>query len=223
VFVDAFDASPLITRAVIVLALVILPFAIWLAWTYDLKEQGVERTGGEAQPAQIALPWHRIAFPVTISVLMLTGSLAFFSLNSNAAALDSELVAVLPFRVNAGNDLEYLRNGMMEMLAARLNQSGGLHAADPATVLAAYARIAGGEQAVLPLSRAEQVAHEVGAGQLVTGSVVGTSAQLTVTATLVSLATGQSTSGSIQASASNLQRAASDLMTQLLETQKKTR
>ena len=217
------DASPWIPRAVIVLGLMILPFAVWLAWTYDLKEQGVERTGADARSSQMALPWHRIAFPVTISVLALTGSLAFFSLNSHASEADGGLVAVLPFRVNGSSDIEFLRNGMMEMLAAELNRGEQPHAADPATVIVAYEKISGGGRMVLPRADAEKVAREVGAGQMITGSVVGNPEQLTVTATLVAMATGQTVSRSVQTAVSGLPQATSALIEQLFEAQKKTR
>jgi TolB-like protein len=215
-------ASPWITRIVIVLGLMILPFAIWLAWTYDLKEQGVERTGQDPQTSQMALPWHRIAFPVTVSALALTGSLAFFSLNSHASEVDGGLVAVLPFRVNGSSDIEYLRNGMVEVLSAELNRGEQPHAADPATVIVAYEKISG-SHTVLPRADAEKVAREVGAGQLLTGSVVGNSEQLTVTATLVALATGQTVSGSVQTAVGGLPQATSALIAQLFEAQKKTR
>ncbi len=57
---------------------------------------------------------------------------------------DARVVAVLPFRV-AGADpaLQYLREGMVDLLAIKLTGEGGPRAADPRAVLSAWRRAGG--------------------------------------------------------------------------------
>jgi eukaryotic-like serine/threonine-protein kinase len=97
---------------------------------------------------------------------------------------DRAVVAVAPFRVaGADSSLGYLREGMVDLLAAKLSEMSGLRATDPRTLLAAWRRAAGragdlaGEDAI-------RVAAHVGAGRLIEGDVVGTRQQITINAVL---------------------------------------
>jgi DNA-binding SARP family transcriptional activator/tetratricopeptide (TPR) repeat protein len=98
---------------------------------------------------------------------------------------DPAVVAIMPFRV-AGADpsLGYLRQGMMDLLAARLTGEGGLRAAD----LHALQRALGGAgdtaDADLPAGAAARVARRIGAGLLLQGTVVGVPERLVITASL---------------------------------------
>jgi len=105
-------------------------------------------------------------------------------------ALDPNLVAVMPFRT-AGADpsLGYLREGMMDLLAAKLTGEGGPRAADPRTVLAAWRPVASADGADVSEERAAGVARTIGAGQLLLGSVVGSPSRLVLSATLTSAGT----------------------------------
>jgi tetratricopeptide (TPR) repeat protein len=100
--------------------------------------------------------------------------------------VNANLVAIVPFRVNgASPELNYLREGMIDLVAARLTGEAGARALDPRSVMAAWRRAGGTEQADLPESAALEVARRLGAGQLLLGGVVGTAGHLTLNATLV--------------------------------------
>jgi hypothetical protein len=214
VLADGFGASDRIFQIGVVVALMIFPFAVWLAWTYDLKPEGVEATGRAPEQTKLALPWHRVAMPITASVLILTGSLAFFSLSSGTGLHDENLVAVLPFRVSGTPDIEYLRNGAMELLAA--NMVANPRAADPGNVLSAYARVVIDAQRQATVKEAEHVARAVNAGNVIMGSVVGTAAHFTMNATLISFVSGRTTSATVQGSSDSLEVAVARLAEQLV-------
>ncbi len=109
----------------------------------------------------------------------------------SAATLDANLVAVMPFRtVGADPSLEYLREGMMELLAAKFTGEGGPRAADPSTVMAAWSRVASANDADLSEERAAGVARTIGAGQFLLGSVVGSPSHLVLSATVTHAGTG---------------------------------
>src|SRR3954447_26101965 len=79
-------------------------------------------------------------------------------------ALDPNLVAVLPFRVRgAAPALGYLREGMIDLVAARLTGEGGARATDPGSVMAAGRRAAGSEADDLPERDALGLARRLGA------------------------------------------------------------
>ena len=104
------------------------------------------------------------------------------------AALDPNLVAVVPFRVRgAAPALGYLREGMIDLVAARLTGEGGARAADPNTVMAAWRRAAGSESDDLPEGVVLELARRLGAGQLLLGGAVGTPDHLALNASLVAV------------------------------------
>ena len=101
--------------------------------------------------------------------------------------LDPNLVAIMPFRA-AGADpsLGYLREGMMDLLAAKLTGEGGPRAADPRTVMAAWRRVVSADDADATEEQAAGLARTIGAGQLLLGSVVGSPSHMVLSATLTS-------------------------------------
>ncbi|MEO8139227.1 MAG: serine/threonine-protein kinase, partial [Gemmatimonadota bacterium] len=108
------------------------------------------------------------------------------------AALDPKLVAVVPFRVKgAVPALGYLREGMIDLVAARLTDEGGARATDPGSVMAAWRRAVGSGPDDLPEGDALGLARRLGAGQLLLGGVVGTTDHLTLNASLLSVADGK--------------------------------
>ena len=110
---------------------------------------------------------------------------------ASAKNLDARVVAVLPFRV-AGADpsLGYLREGMVDLLAAKLTGAGGLRAAEPRTVLSAWRRAGGAADRELAETEAFTLSRNLGAGRLIQGSLVGSSRRLTLSASLLDVSKG---------------------------------
>lgn len=108
---------------------------------------------------------------------------------TSTPALDPNRIAVLPFRV-AGADSAYAE-GVAELVAAEFTGEGGPRAADMGTVLRAWQRAGGGARMPLPQTAAARLALQIGAGQLLTGSVVGVRGRLTLTALVVRVPDGQ--------------------------------
>jgi tetratricopeptide (TPR) repeat protein len=104
---------------------------------------------------------------------------------------DPAVVVVAPFRADvADSGLSYLREGLMDLLAAEFTGEVGPRAANPRTVMAAWARLSRrrGEPGE---STAADLARDLGARYLVLGSAVGTARLLTVSGTLLETATGR--------------------------------
>jgi serine/threonine-protein kinase len=116
---------------------------------------------------------------------------AYFWWPRQAAALDPDLVAVVPFRVQgAAPELGYLREGMIDLVAARLTSDGGVRAVDPRSLMAAWRQAAGAEAEDLPERDALGLARRLGAGRLLLGGVVGTPGQVALNASLVPIQGG---------------------------------
>ena len=108
-------------------------------------------------------------------------------------ALDQNMMAVVPFRVSTADPaLHYLREGMLDLLAAKLTGEGGMRATDPRQLLDAWRRAGGSEQSELPREDALLLARRLGAGRLLLGDVVGTPTRLVITASLLGSTSGDS-------------------------------
>ena len=81
---------------------------------------------------------------------------------------------MLPFRT-AGADpsVQYLRQGMVDLMQAKLTGEGGPRAADTRSVLAAVRDAGGGDAQDLSEEASAAVAKKVGAGRVLQGSIVG--------------------------------------------------
>lgn len=106
--------------------------------------------------------------------------------------LDPNVVAVLPFRV-AGADpsLQYLRQGMVDLLQTKLTGGGGPRAADARSVLAAMRDAGGTESEDLAEPALAGVARRVGAGRILQGSIVGPAEHVVLSATLLEMPGGR--------------------------------
>ena len=106
--------------------------------------------------------------------------------------LDPKLVAVVPFRVGgAAPALGYLREGMIDLVAARLTGQGGARAADPGSVMAAWRQAGGPAAGDLPSGAVLDLARRLGAAQVLVGSVVGTPDRVALSASLLPVQGGK--------------------------------
>jgi hypothetical protein len=87
--------------------------------------------------------------------------------------------------------VQYLRQGMVDLMQAKLTGEGGPRAADARSVLAAVRDAGGGADQDLDEQAVGVVARKVGAGRVLQGSIVGPADHLVVNASLVSVADGR--------------------------------
>ena len=131
---------------------------------------------------------------LAISVALAVALMAIWRPWSRGAGrvLNPRLVAVLPFRV-AGADpsVQYLRQGMLDLLQAKLTGEGGPRAADTRSVLAAFRDAGGTDAQDLPEDGVGGVARKIGAGRILQGSIVGPADHLVIAATLLEMPGGR--------------------------------
>ena len=124
---------------------------------------------------------------ISVGILVaVTAVIAILRGGTAPTDIDEDLVAILPFRVaGADSSLHYLREGLMDLLAAKLTGEGGPRAADPQSVMSAWRRGGGTETADIPQEAALALAANLGAGEVLTGGVVGSPAQVTINASII--------------------------------------
>jgi tetratricopeptide (TPR) repeat protein len=134
------------------------------------------------------------------------------------ATLDPNLVAVVPFRVRgAAPALSYLREGMIDLVAARLTGEGGARAADPSSVMTAWRQAAGSEAEDLPERAVVELAQRLGAGQLLVGGVVGTPDHVALNASLLPVPGGSPRADAkVEGAADSLPQLVDRLIAQLI-------
>lgn len=133
----------------------------------------------------------RIGIAAGVLVAVIAAGLVAMRARSGPA-LDADLVAVVPFQPPASAELRYLREGMMDLFAARLTgDAGSARAADPRAVLHALRRDGLADTGLVLRERALALAERVGAGQLLMGEITGTSSSLTLRATLLDVRDGR--------------------------------
>jgi serine/threonine-protein kinase len=95
----------------------------------------------------------------------------------------AETLAVLPFRTS-GPGMDFLSEGMMDLLATNLRGVGGISTVDPRAVVREWGRV--GKQGD-DLTRALEVGRDLDAGSVVMGSAVSTGGRVRVAADLYSI------------------------------------
>ncbi|NIN72431.1 MAG: hypothetical protein GTO46_11050 [Gemmatimonadetes bacterium] len=134
------------------------------------------------------------------------------------AGLDPDVVAVLPFRV-AGADpaIVYLREGMVDLLAAKLTGEGGPRAVDPRAAISAWNRAGGSSDADLTEAAALELARSLGAGRVLLGGLVGTAGHVILNASLLTVdADDRGVQASVEGSTDSLTALVDGLTAQLL-------
>jgi tetratricopeptide (TPR) repeat protein len=200
----ALDLPAWTMTLLVVLALFGFPLAVVLAWAFELTPEGVRRDPlrseapkTDAAPAVVAPAQVRRAgwFVMGILVAGTAGWYGVQRVGGGAAdddALSASAVAVLPFRV-AGADpaLAYLREGMVDLMAAKLTGDWGPHAVDPRTTLSAWRRAVPREEEDLTAESAAALGRSLGAARVLLGEVVSMPGRLIVTASLVDSRSGR--------------------------------
>ncbi len=132
-----------------------------------------------------------IALPALVLAVALARALWFSDVGTEAEVLDPEVVAVVPFRVTgSASEADFLGEGMVDLLAAKLTGEVGPRAVDPRTALSAWRRMTE-ESGDLSFDRTLAVARQLQAGQLLHGAVVSAPDRLVLSASLLLVRSGE--------------------------------
>ncbi len=127
-------------------------------------------------------------------------------------------VVVTPFRVTGADPaLEYLRDGMADMLSTRLADDTAARSVDAGAVLAAWRRAGITRSTELPRDSVVRLAARLGALRVVVGNIVGTPARLVMNATVLDVPSGEvAGQATVEGSADRLNELVDQLAARLL-------
>ena len=132
-------------------------------------------------------------------------------------AVDPNVVAVFPFRVGGADPaVEYLGEGMVDLLAAKLTGEGGPRAVDPRAVVSAWRRAVATD---VDFTEAEalEVARSLGAGRALLGGLVGNPNRIVLNASLIGVPGGRTgAQASVEGATDSLTTLVDQLTAQLL-------
>ena len=132
--------------------------------------------------------WRRsaiVAAAMAAIALVVAAGMNYLRRRAEARDIVPDRVAVFPFAVNAPAELQYLDEGMVDLLAGSLDGAGRLRVVDPKALLGHLEREARARgRRHLTTDEAATIARRFGAGLFVLGSVAGTRDTFEVTATL---------------------------------------
>ena len=138
---------------------------------------------------------------------------AFAIRGPSGPPVDDQVIAVFPFRVSSSDPaVGYLREGMQDLLSIKLTTDAGMRASDVRAVLTAMKREGGDD---LPPEKLAEIAADLGAGQVLSGEIVGTPGRLLIRASLTPLQ-GQGVQASVQGASDSVSHLVDLLAGQLL-------
>jgi TolB-like protein/Tfp pilus assembly protein PilF len=193
----ALGLPPWALTLVIVLLLIGFPFALVMAWLFDVTPGGVRRTeaaesGGQDDSAGSVAPAPRFrsrasGAAVAAATLILALAGAAFMMQEReqpeiaAAEAERELsIAVLPFTNQSSEpDSEYFSDGVTEAIQLRLNRIGNLRVTSITSVMTYRGSS----------KRMQEIATELGVDHVVEGSVRRVGDRVRISARLVEAAT----------------------------------
>jgi DNA-binding SARP family transcriptional activator/TolB-like protein len=131
----------------------------------------VPRSGGRRRPA--------LTYAIGLALVVVAGVTALTWRGWNRSAPAGRTVAVFPFAQRGSGALAFLREGMVDLLSAKLYGAAGIRALDPRAVLAA----ADSGPAPTPATL-DRIARRLGATWYISGDVVEIGGRLQVNAAL---------------------------------------
>lgn len=173
-------------RLLVVVTLVGFPVALVLAWVFELTPEGVRLATAEGRLVARFRP--RVIYAAGfVLVLVLIGASVFWirpRLLSGEVAPGADVIAVMPFRAS-GASVEAMSDGLVDLLSRNLDEVGAIRTVDPRTVLHRWQEHAGDGD--VPGDEVLQIARELSAGSVLTGSVVAAGGGVRITADLLAL------------------------------------
>ncbi|MEN8375662.1 MAG: hypothetical protein ABFS34_09460 [Gemmatimonadota bacterium] len=192
IILPALDYSDAALRPFLIGSLVGFPVVLLLAWLFDLTPEGVVLTARTAEGrGRIVVSASRLVAGLGAVALLVVGVIAVVGVlrpegAEGAVAEDARVIAVMPFRGAAEN---IMADGVMSLLSTNLDGIGSIRTIDPLLTLG---RLSEAEQTgVITEQRALEVGGLVGAGSVLTGSIVTGGSEVRLAATLVATEDGR--------------------------------
>jgi len=160
-------------QAVIITLLIGAPIVLIVSWIYELTTEGLKKTDSIDHEKSISIKTGKKINRLTITILSLAVVFLlvdkfYLSASAEVETERTESIAVFPFSIQGSPDIQYLKEGMVDLISSKLDAMPGLNATDPNIILS----IANSEglDNRNPVAAAE-AAEELGANRVILGSI----------------------------------------------------
>ena len=146
-------------------------------------------------PVSASLPlkrWSMVSGALGAALVIALAAAAGLRPGSDDPPPDRGGVAIMPFRMTGtDSSARWMREGLVELLAIRLGDSGGPGAVDARRSIAAWASAGGSSDRDPPAAEVLDGARRLGAAWMVTGAVIGSGGEIRLVAELIDLGSGR--------------------------------
>ena len=157
----------------------------------------------------------RLVIPALAILFIVTALGVFVESREASVPFSANTVAVIPFAVSGGDGVQFLANGMVDLLSTNLDGAGSLRAVDPRALLVESAKTDPEDLTTLPGARA--LASRFGAGLFVLGDAVVAGDRLRINAALYDQRrSGALARGTVEGPSADLFRLVDELTRKLL-------
>lgn len=168
----------------VVLAVIGFPIALGLSWAYRLSGRGRSASIQAEAPALAPVSTQRLQWGLLVLATVLFAAGAWWWIprvpSLRPVDVDPASILVLPFDVRGGEDVAYLREGLVDLLSTKLDGVGGLRVVDPGATLARVRS----EGEVRTPEDGLALAASIGAGRAILGGFVAAGDEVQLRATV---------------------------------------
>jgi len=125
---------------VIITLLIGLPIVLIVSWIYEMTTDGLKKTDSVDHEKSITIKTGKKLNRLTIiilslAVVFLLADKFFLSVPTEIEVQRTESIAVFPFSIQGSEDIQYLKEGMVDLISSKLDAMPGMNATDPNIIL----------------------------------------------------------------------------------------
>lgn len=168
----AIDSSHI--RVLFIILLIGLPIWIVFAYVYEWTPTGFKATDKVDEANSIHKITEKRLNRVIIAALALAVIFLLFDkfyLGKDKPFPENGSIAIFPFTVQGTENIQYLREGMVDLIATKLDVIPGIQATDPNILLTSFSKNQNNQALLRDPKEAAKLAREIGANRLVLGSL----------------------------------------------------
>lgn len=166
--------DPSFIRVLFIILLIGLPIWIVFAYVYEWTPTGFKATDKVDETKSIYKTTEKRLNRVIIGALALAVTFLLadkFYLGKEDSFPENGSIAIFPFTIQGTENIQYLREGMVDLISTKLDAIPGIQASDPNILLASFAKKQDNQALLRDPKAAAEFAKEVGANRLVLGNL----------------------------------------------------
>ena len=164
------------TTVVIYGAIIGAPIVLIVSWVYEMTTEGLKKTDDlndgespDAKPVNTSKVLNRLTIIVlALAVVVLLVDKAGFIGSSSSSSLSGKAIAIFPFSIQGGADIQYWNEGMIDLISSELDGIPGINATDPNILISAVRKANFDSR---DPKKAAEIAKSIGANRVVLGSM----------------------------------------------------